>query len=381
MIAIRVHEPASTLYIGLMSGTSADALDAALVDFADEQRPVLLATHSRPLADLRGEIHALAHPGNNEIQRLGRLSRQLAEISAALVRELLDKAKLKPDEIAAIGSHGQTIRHEPPGHGPHPFTLQIGDPSTIAELTGITTVADFRCRDIAAGGHGAPLAPAFHRAVFSAPTSRAVVNIGGMANITLLPGDDRVIGFDTGPGNCLMDSWALRHLGKDFDEGGQWAASGRVHTELLEQMLGDPYFRQAPPKSTGREYFNDHWLSEHLQEQSAIPAEDIQATLLELTARTVIDSLRGTEGRPPEALFVCGGGAHNPVLINRLAELGELPVDSTGELGVDPQWVEAMAFAWLASRTLRGLPGNESQVTGARTAVVLGGIYPGGSGF
>lgn len=361
-----------------MSGTSADALDAALVDFADERQPRLLATHSQPLSHLRAEIHALAHPGPNEIQRLGRLSRQLAEISADAVHKLLEKAALRPADIAAIGSHGQTVRHEPPGQSLHPFTLQLGDPSTIAELTGITTVADFRCRDIAAGGHGAPLAPAFHQMVFSATTPRAVVNIGGMANITLLPDDTRVMGFDTGPGNCLMDYWAQKHLGKAFDQGGRWAASGQSQVGLLTRMLNDPYFRQPPPKSTGREYFNHYWLNERLRTAEALPAADIQATLLELTAHTILDAIREAVGNEtPETLFVCGGGAHNPVLMRRLAHLGNLPVSSTGELGVDPQWVEAMAFAWLASRTLRGLPGNEPQVTGACRPVILGGVYPG----
>lgn len=362
-----------------MSGTSADALDAALVDLQDERRPILIATHSHPLAHLRDVIHELSQPGYNEIQRLGRLSRQLAELSATTVLELLTKASLEPGHIAAIGSHGQTIRHEPPGQSPYPFTLQIADPSTIAELTRITTVADFRCRDIAAGGQGAPLAPAFHHAVFAAPEPRAVVNIGGMANITLLPNEAQVLGFDTGPGNCLMDGWTLRHRRAPFDQDGAWAASGQLQPTLLERLLSDPYFSQPPPKSTGREHFHQLWLEQHLQALEPMDTVDVQRTLLELTARTIIDGLHAS-GPPPRALFVCGGGAHNPVLMKRLQALGELPVASTAELGVDPQWVEAMAFAWLASRTLRGLPGNEPQVTGARSAAILGGIYPGATG-
>lgn len=369
----------STLYIGLMSGTSADALDAALVDLQDERRPRLIATHSHPLAHLRDAIHDLAQPGYNEIQRLGRLSRQLAELSAAVVLELVANAALEPGHVAAIGSHGQTIRHEPPGQSPYPFTLQIADPSTIAELTGITTVADFRCRDIAAGGQGAPLAPAFHHAVFAASEPRAVVNIGGMANITLLPDEEQVLGFDTGPGNCLMDGWTLRHLGTPFDRDGAWAASGQLQPALLERLLSDPYFSQPPPKSTGREHFHHAWLDAHLRALEPMAAADVQRTLLELTACTIIDSLQTSESSPT-AMFVCGGGAHNPVLMERLEALGGLPVVSTAELGVDPQWVEAMAFAWLASRTMRGLAGNEPQVTGARSARILGGIYPGRTG-
>lgn len=364
-----------------MSGTSADALDAALVDLREERHPKLLATRSRNLANLREDIHSLAHPGGyNEIQRMGRLGRQLAELSAGLVHELLAATGLQPEDIAAIGSHGQTIRHEPPGQSPHPFTLQIGDPSTIAELTRITTVADFRSRDIAAGGQGAPLAPAFHRAVFAASEPRAVVNIGGMANITLLPDEEQVLGFDTGPGNCLMDYWALQHLQTPYDQEGKWAASGAVQSLLLERLLSDPYFRQPPPKSTGREHFHHQWLTLHLQALSAMKPADIQRTLLELTARTITDALKGSLPKP-RALFVCGGGAHNPVLMGRLKELGKLPVASTAELGIEPQWVEAMAFSWLASRTLQGLPGNEPQVTGARSMTILGGIYPGGAGL
>lgn len=363
-----------------MSGTSADALDAALVDLQDERRPKLLATHSRPLAHLRDAIHSLSQPGHNEIQRLGQLSRQLAELSAKIVLELLAHAGMAPEQIAAIGSHGQTIRHEPPGVSPYPFTLQIGCPSTIAELTQITTVADFRCRDIASGGQGAPLAPAFHKAVLAAEKEpRAVVNIGGMANITLLRDDD-VLGFDTGPGNCLMDYWTLRHLHIPFDQDGQWAASGQLQPQLLERMLNDPYFYQPPPKSTGREHFHHHWLEQHLHAFEPLEANDIQRTLLELTARTVVDAMRASSAQP-HALYVCGGGAHNPTLMSRLNELAGLPVASTAELGVEPQWVEAMAFAWLASRTLRGLPGNEPRVTGARSATILGGIYPGKAGL
>lgn len=377
---IKITAPASTLYIGLMSGTSADALDAALVDLQDERRPRLVATHSRPLAHLRDAIHSLSQAGHNEIQRMGQLSRQLAELSAKVVLELLDHEAMAPERIAAIGSHGQTVRHEPPGVSPHPYTLQIACPSTIAELTEITTVADFRCRDMAAGGQGAPLAPAFHKAVFAAEKeARAIVNIGGMANITLLAGD-HVLGFDTGPGNCLMDCWTLRHRSTPFDQDGKWAASGQLQPELLKRMLGDPYFRQPPPKSTGREHFNHHWLEQHVGAFEPVDASDVQRTLLELTAYTVVDAMQASSAQP-HALFICGGGAHNPILMHRLSELAGVPVSSTAALGVEPQWVEAMAFAWLASRTLRGLAGNEPQVTGARSATILGGIYPGKVGL
>lgn len=360
-----------------MSGTSADALDGVLVDLTDERRPSLVAHTSFSLREWQTDIHALAHPGHNEIQRMGQLSRRLAYLSAQVVEELLTAAGIHSAEVAAIGSHGQTIRHEPPGQSSLPFTLQIGDPSSIAELTGITTVGDFRCRDIAAGGQGAPLVPAFHRAVFAADSPRAIVNIGGMANITLLPETGHTTGFDTGPGNCLMDYWTAQHLGIPFDDGGRWATTGQTQPELLTKMLADSYFKLAPPKSTGREYFNHLWLQKHLMAESAVKPEDVQATLLELTARTIVDALV-TDGASPERLFVCGGGAENDALMARLGQLSNLEVTSTAELGVNPRWVEAMAFAWLASRTLRGQPGNEPDVTGASHPVILGGIYPGG---
>jgi len=280
-------------------------------------------------------------------------------------------------QIIAIGSHGQTIRHRPPGSPEGTFTLQIGDPNLIAELTGINTVADFRRRDMAAGGQGAPLVPAFHRAIFHSPNkNRVIVNIGGMANITWLPAQGPVIGFDTGPGNVLMDTWIAEHLGKSYDQDGAWATSGQVCTTLLAELLAEPYFKMLAPKSTGRENFNRSWLEDHLRRLVSTPAlGDIQATLLELSAITIADSIKGLDQIPKE-VFVCGGGAYNTALMQRLARL--MPQDSvasTAALGVDPQWIEAMAFAWLAQQTLNHRPGNLREVTGATREVILGGVY------
>jgi anhydro-N-acetylmuramic acid kinase len=287
---------------------------------------------------------------------------------------LLAEAGCQPAEIIAIGSHGQTIRHIPEGE--YRTSFQIGDPNLIAELTGITTVADFRRRDMAAGGQGAPLVPAFHNQVFRASgINRVILNIGGIANITILPGDeeDPVSGFDTGPGNGLMDAWIFKHQGKQFDLNGEWAASGRVRPDLMDQMLADPYFSQAAPKSTGKEYFHLDWLKKHLPKKAK--AEDIQASLCELTAMTISQAIQQTAPATDE-IYVCGGGAHNPHLIQRLNELHKpVNVTSTSELGLSPDWVEATCFAWLAKQTLHQQAANLPSVTGARHNVVLGGIY------
>ena len=304
-----------------------------------------------------------------------RLGRAFAQAS----RALLTRAGIPPEEIAAIGSHGQTVRHlpEPPVRN----TLQIGDPNIIAEETGITTVADFRRRDLAAGGQGAPLVPAFHRAAFGlAGEYRVVVNIGGIANLTLLPpGEDcRVTGFDCGPGNLLMDAWATRHLRAPMDRAGRWAASGNVHQALLNRLLEDPYFRRPPPKSSGREHFSAVWLEAVLNPLTVQPsAADVQATLCELTATSIAGAIRE---HAPDAgrVLVCGGGIHNDHLMERLRRhLEDLPVCSTADHGMDPDWVEAAAFAWLAQQTLAGRPGNLPAVTGAEREVILGGIYLG----
>jgi anhydro-N-acetylmuramic acid kinase len=366
------------LFIGLMSGTSVDSIDAVLVEFLDG-KPHLLAGRAEPVpADLRRELLALTRPGPDEISRMGRADGSVARLFAHTVGSLLNAAGVTPDRIRAIGSHGQTIRHEP--EGPEPYTMQIGNPSLIAELTSITTVADFRRRDMAAGGQAAPLAPGFHAAFLrSADENRVVVNIGGIANVTLLPKDPSqpVTGFDTGPGNALLDSWAQRHRNMTMDAGGVWAAGGRVIPELFDRLSADTYFSLPAPKSTGREYFHLDWLDRALR-QSPTPTDprDVQTTLAALTVRTITQAIRHYAPETQCAL-ICGGGVHNPTLMTGLQrELDPLPVESTAAHGIDPDYMEAMGFAWLAQRALNGLPGNLPEVTGARGPRILGAIYP-----
>lgn len=364
------------LYIGLMSGTSADAIDAALVDL--QSTPQLIAQHTLQLpASIRQQIHALSLPSDNEIDRMGALDINLGKLFAQTSLELLTKSGLSSAQIIAIGSHGQTIRHRPPESTEGTFTLQIGDPNQIAELTGITTVADFRRRDMAAGGQGAPLVPAFHRAIFHVQDKdRVIVNIGGMANITWLPTQGHTLGFDTGPGNVLMDTWITEHRGIAYDQDGAWAASGHVCKTLLSELLTTPYFKLQAPKSTGREIFSRAWLDENLRTlTSTLASADVQATLLELTAITIADSINGLSQSPKE-IFICGGGAYNTALMSRMkALLSKDSVASTALLGVDPQWIEAMAFAWLAQQTINHRTGNLREVTGATREVILGGVY------
>ena len=365
--------------IGLMSGTSMDGVDAALVRFDDAAAlPELLARRTTPLPEgLQEELLALAQPGGNELDRLMRLDGTVARLFARAVREVLDQAGMSPDQIRALGSHGQTVRHVPAG--PEPYTVQIGNPSLIAELTGITTVADFRRRDLAAGGQGAPLAPAFHAAFFRSPAeNRIVLNIGGIANITRLAADAQipVSGFDTGPGNLLLDAWIRYRRGMAFDENGMWGAGGKVLPALLNALLADPYFRAPPPKSTGRELFHLDWLNARLATLPAVNPQDVQATLQELTAVSIAEAIRRCAGEAQRVL-VCGGGVHNPAVLARLqAKLPGVIVESTAVAGIDPDFVEAVGFAWLAKRTLDGLPGNVPAVTGARGERILGGIYP-----
>lgn len=373
------------LYIGLMSGTSADSIDAALVDF-NAETPMLLASHNIDLAhvtlpnqtSVKTEIQALATPGENEIHRMNQLDRILGQQFAQAANELLVKAELSADQITAIGSHGQTIRHFPSSKD-MTYSVQVGDPNRIAELTGITTVADFRRRDIALGGQGAPLVPAFHRAIFEKPeVSRAIVNIGGVANITLLTGNHSpLLGYDTGPGNGLMDKWIKQHRQLDYDENGQWAAQGNVIQPLLRAFMTAPYFAEQHPKSTGPELFNMDWLNQHLNNFPTASPVDVQATLLELTAKTIAQAL--TNHTPaPNQIFFCGGGTYNRALMQRLETLlHPAQVATTELLGVPPEWVEAMAFAWLAKQTLEGKAGNAPTVTGAREQAILGAIYPG----
>jgi anhydro-N-acetylmuramic acid kinase len=360
-------------YIGLMSGTSMDAIDAALVDFAPGT-PRLVAAINHPLPEtLHAELSALCQSGADEIERLGRADVALGEVFAAAALRLLEQANVPAREIRAIGSHGQTVRHRPEAR----FTLQIGDPNVIAERTGITTVADFRRRDLAAGGVGAPLVPAFHAAVLhQAGRKTVVVNIGGIANVTVL--NTEVTGFDTGPGNGLMDAWARQHLGRPLDEGGAWAASGRIDQKLLAQLLAHEFFRRPPPKSTGRETFHAAWLAQQLAaSRRSLSPQDVQATLCELTVVSIAEAIR-TYASSSEEVLVCGGGVHNTNLMARLREhLQPTPVLATGERGVPADWMEAMAFAWLARETLAHRPGNLPSVTGASRPVILGGVYYG----
>lgn len=365
-------------YIGLMSGTSMDAIDAVAANISTEKKVVLRATHQEPYpADVKKRLHALRNGAENDIELAAGLDSELGELFAQAAQHVQRKAGLSAHEIRAIGSHGQTIRHRP--DAAHPFSLQIGNPSVIAEHTGITTVGDFRSRDIAAGGQGAPLAPGFHSWAFHSPDScRAIVNIGGIANVTYLPADksEPVRGFDTGPGNTLLDAWITRHRHEPYDHAGQWASTGHCLTELLQRVRSDRFFRMSPPKSTGFEYFNLTWLQHHLAEIGAAPrAEDVQATLVELTACSITQAL--TDYLPQvDELYVCGGGSHNNHLMAALrANVGIIPLNTTAALGIDPDWVEAVAFAWLAHQTLEGNAGNVPGVTGARHAVILGGVY------
>lgn len=367
---------ADQLYVGLISGTSMDGVDAVLADLSGP-RPSLLASHAHRWPDtLAAALAALATDPATPIRLLGELDARAGEVFAAATLALLQTAGVDPGRVRAIGSHGQTVLHAP--DAPTPFSLQIGDPNRIAQQTGITTVADFRRRDMAAGGEGAPLVPAFHREMFASPQeNRAVLNIGGIANLTLLPADRAlsVTGFDTGPGNCLLDGWSRRHLERAFDPGGTWASQGAADPDLLARMLADPYFARRAPKSTGPEYFSATWL-DRMRSGGTPPAVDVQATLLALTAHSIAHALRAT-APATERLLVCGGGVHNTALLTLLANLmAPLPVESTAQHGLDPDWVEAMAFAWLARETLAGRPGNLTSVTGAHAPVVLGAIYP-----
>ncbi|MDY7069516.1 Anhydro-N-acetylmuramic acid kinase [Pseudomonas extremaustralis] len=360
------------LYIGVMSGTSLDGLDIALIE--QDAAIKLIATHYIPMPDgLRAELLGLCTSGPDEIARSAMAQQHWVTLAAQGIHALLDQNNLKPQDIRAIGSHGQTIRHEP-AQG---FTVQIGNPALLTELTGITVVSDFRSRDVAAGGQGAPLVPAFHEALFDERGgNRAVLNVGGFSNLSLIEADKPVAGFDCGPGNVLLDAWIHQQRGEHFDRDGQWAASGKVEPQLLHALLSDPFFLTKGPKSTGREVFNLGWLQQHLARMPAFAPQDIQATLLELTALTIVESLQAAQPQT-ETLLVCGGGAHNSALMKRLAAL--LPstqVSSTANHGADPDWVEAMAFAWLAHCCLEGITTNRPSVTGARGLRVLGAIYP-----
>ncbi|MGP3789949.1 anhydro-N-acetylmuramic acid kinase [Pseudomonas sp. B392_1p] len=360
------------LYLGVMSGTSLDGLDIALIE--QLQQPRLLASLYRPMPDtLRHELLSLCAAGNDELARAALAENRWAELAAEAITHLLQREGLEATAIRAIGSHGQTVRHEP-ARG---FTVQIGNPALLAERTGISVVADFRRRDVAANGQGAPLVPAFHQAVFDAgDMPRAVLNIGGFSNVTLLQPEQPVCGFDCGPGNALLDAWIGVQRGLAYDDRGAWAASGHVVPALLQRLLAMPFFQTQGPKSTGRELFNLPWLQEHLNALPPIAAEDVQRTLLELTSLSIVHALQAAQTDCREVL-VCGGGAHNQTLMSRLAEL--LPgvhVATTAHYGIDPDWVEAMAFAWLAHCCLERIPANRPSVTGASGQRILGAIYP-----
>lgn len=368
---------ASPLYLGLMSGTSADGIDAALVRFgAGDRRCELVAALTHPWEpQLRDELVALGQGGDvGSLDQLGRLDAEVGLAFAAAAERLIAQSGVARGDIRAIGSHGQTVRHRP--LATPAFTWQLGDAHRIAEHTGITTVADFRRRDVAAGGHGAPLMPAFHLAMLGAAgEDRAVLNLGGIGNLTLIPRDGQVRGFDTGPANALLDAWCERHLGTPFDADGAFAASGRVSAPLLARLLDDAWFALPPPKSTGREQFHLEWVGLQLGEPPLAPA-DVQATLLELTAATVADALLRHQPHTRRVL-VCGGGVRNPVLLARLAaRLPGIVVESSAVHGLDPDYMEAMGFAWLAAEALAGRPANLPSVSGARGPRILGAIHP-----
>ncbi len=359
------------LYAGLMSGTSLDGVDAVLLDLAGVRPTPLRHAHRAFSPALRAELLALNAGAHGEIERAALCANALARDYADAIADLMAGAALERTALQAIGCHGQTVRHRPETG----YTVQIGNAALLAELTQTRVVADFRSRDVAAGGQGAPLAPAFHAVMFASDSEdRVVLNLGGMANLTWLPAAGQVAGFDTGPGNCLMDLWAQRHLGRPLDEDGAWAAGARPDAALLDALLAEPYFALPPPKSTGRDLFNAAWL-----ERRRPPSMDpgvVQATLLELTAQSVVRAVR-SHYAGARRLIACGGGVRNGALMGRLRELlAPVAVDSSAPHGIEPTQVEAAAFAWLAQQALRGTPASLPSVTGARGARILGAIYP-----
>ena len=360
-------------YVGLMSGTSLDGIDAVLAEIGPTGQSQLLQTRYLPYPDsLRGQLLALHTPQADEIHLAALAANELARLYADTVSTLLDG--ISPSSVRAIGCHGQTLRHRPADG----YTLQIGNAALLAELTGITVVADFRSRDIAAGGQGAPLVPAFHAQALQHPEiHRVIANIGGIANVTDLPVAGKVRGWDTGPGNMLLDAWIKRHRGTHYDRDGAWAASGSVHPSLLAALMQHAYLPLRPPKSAGREQFNLDWLDATLGNlNEAVDPADVQATLLEFTASSLADAVK-RECSGVEEFYVCGGGAHNGALMQRIStQLPDVRVTTTAALGIDPDWVEALAFAWLARQTVHHAPGNLPAVTGARGERILGAIYP-----
>lgn len=374
------------LFIGLLSGTSMDAIDAAIIDFHTTPTPSILKTLKYSIPnEFRLRCLEIAQSNQGSIDDYGYLDAKAGELFASAVLELLNSAGLKAEDILAIGSHGQTIRHRP--NATPPFTLQIGDPNIIAERTNITTIADFRRRDIAAGGQGAPLAPLFHAAIFQHATEdRIIINIGGITNVTVLEKNnpEPKLGFDSGPGNCLMDAWCKKNWDIPYDNNGKMAAKGQVNPSLLTICLSDPYFELSPPKSTGREYFNLNWLEEKIKSiNMTISPQDILRTLLILTVKTIEHaiqhfSLQNTSLHFPNdlpSIYISGGGAYNALLMTELQNNLKNPVHSIEHLGCSPDWLETILFAWLAKQTLEGKSGNSPCVTGAKRAIPLGGIF------
>lgn len=363
-------------YIGVMSGTSLDGVDLALMDFSTPQ-PQLVHAEFYPMPTLlRQKITTLCNTGETTLQALGELDHCLGLLYADCIKQFLQKYQLTATQITAIGCHGQTIWHSPTGQ--YPFTMQIGDANLIAAKTGIMTVADFRRKDMAFGGQGAPLVPAFHQALFSkANQATVVLNIGGISNISCLLPNEEVIGYDTGPGNTLLDAWIEKHQSKAYDKDAEWAKSGIVNQTLLQDLLDEPFFTFSPPKSTGRELFNLAWLNKKLAKHTALRPQDVQATLVELTAQSIVAQLQQIQTLLPRYLLVCGGGMKNPLLMARLvALLPDWRVETTNDYGLNGDDVEAAAFAWLAYQRLNDKPANLPSVTGAKSAVSLGAIYP-----
>ena len=371
----------SHLYVGCMTGTSVDGLDLALIKI-DDANTTIIAADTLALPDsLRQDLLALGQPEGDDIDLLGSCDQALGQFTATAIMTFIQRLGYDRKSIRAIGSHGQTIRHRPPRNSQTAFTLQIGDPNVIAEITEITTVADFRRRDVAAGGHGAPLVPRFHAELFGKKIRDAcVLNIGGISNVSLL--SENLTGFDTGPGNGLLDQWCQRHQGVPYDGSGVWSGTGKVNDALLAALLAEPFFSAQPPKSTGREYFNLRWLEQVAQAHalSLKPTQDVQATLAQLTATTIVESLRDWGGEL-QTLIVCGGGRLNDDLMRRLRQASmqyaNTPdiVEPSEYWGIDGDAIEAAAFAWLAHRRLARLPGNVPRVTGASSERVLGAIY------
>lgn len=361
-------------YIGVMSGTSLDGVDVVLAAI-DERMVAQQASYLHPIpADIKQAVLGMCQGQAVTLAQVGELDARLGNLFAEAVNGLLSKAGIEAEEVTAIGCHGQTMWHQP--RGDTPFSMQLGDNNRLAASTGITTIGDFRRRDMAWGGQGAPLVPAFHQALLAHPVERRMIlNIGGIANLSLLLPNQPVRGFDTGPGNMLMDGWISEHLDLPYDKNAEWACQGQVHLGLLQQMLADPYFAEPAPKSTGREYFNKDWLKRQLAPFAALSPQDVQATLTELTAASIAEQVQLAGGC--DRLLVCGGGARNPLVMARLsALLAGTEVSPTDAFGVSGDDMEALAFAWLAFRTLSGQPGNLPSVTGASRETVLGAIYP-----